>query len=50
MTAAIVALTLLAVPVFGPLGWLAWRDRNQARALAVRAETLWALRVLGRAD
>ncbi len=44
MTAAIVALTLLAVLLFGPLGWLAWRDRRQARALAVRAEILWALR------
>lgn len=50
MTAAIVALTLLAVLLFGPLGRLAWRDRSQARALAVRAEILWALRVLGRAD
>ena len=44
MTAAIVALTLLAVLLFGPLGWLAWRDRSQARALAVRAQIVWALR------
>ena len=44
MTAAIVALTLLVALLFGPLGWLAWRDRRQARALAVRAEIVWALR------
>ena len=44
MREVIVAMILLVALVFGPVGWLVWRDRRESRALAVRAEILWALR------
>jgi hypothetical protein len=33
-----IALTVLAAVVLAPLGWGAWHDRREARALAVRAD------------
>lgn len=33
-----IALTVLAAVVLAPLGWGAWHDRRETRALAVRAD------------
>jgi hypothetical protein len=47
MTQTLIATALTAFPLF-LLGWLTWRDRAKARALALRAEIDRAMRsVLG---
>jgi len=48
MIESVVALVLLSLLVAGPLGWREWRDRGEAKALAVRADIHAALtRTLG---
>lgn len=38
MVEVLVALTTIGVFLLGPLGWSLWRDRREARALALRAD------------
>ncbi len=35
---ALVPVVFISLALFGPLGWLRWRDRQRARALAVAAD------------
>src|SRR5262245_46672213 len=48
MVESIVMLGVVSALVVGPLAWRVWRDRGEARALAVRADVHAALvRALG---
>src|SRR5712691_9259762 len=44
MVELLVVLTTLGVVLLGPLGWVFWRDRREARALALRADIQHAVR------
>ena len=44
MLSAIMPVVLIGGLALGPIVWRAWRDRGQARALAVRADVAVALR------
>jgi hypothetical protein len=44
MPSVILLVVVIGALVIGPIAWRAWRDRCDARALAVRAEVSAALR------